>query len=221
MMFTDNKYRKTYCRIVDKAKSSGRKRTDDVYYENHHIVPKSMGGTNGKGNKVLLTAKEHFVCHWLLTKFTDGDDRQKMNAAFSRMTTPKGKRPIWSGLEYAAAKRANSSALSFFNTGRPVPNAQREKIASSLRGKPHTEERKAALRAAWVRRKAEGRIISEEGKARISEFHKNRVRSAESSKKISESLKGNTNCLGRVHSEETKRKMSESRRRVLAEKRMS
>ncbi len=37
-------------------------------YENHHIIPKCVGGTNDKDNLVLLTTREHFVIHKLLVK---------------------------------------------------------------------------------------------------------------------------------------------------------
>lgn len=39
---------------------------DSVYYEDHHIVMKSMGGTNNRNNRVKLTLREHFIAHWLL-----------------------------------------------------------------------------------------------------------------------------------------------------------
>jgi len=42
------------------------------YFEGHHIIPKWMGGTGNSSrpknnpNIVLLTAREHFLAHWLL-----------------------------------------------------------------------------------------------------------------------------------------------------------
>lgn len=38
------------------------------YTECHHILPKSLGGTDDKSNLVNLLAREHFICHLLLTK---------------------------------------------------------------------------------------------------------------------------------------------------------
>lgn len=73
--FTKNKYYNAYFRIIDFYKSAP---IIDGYYEKHHIIPKCMGGTNKKSNIVLLTAKAHFVCHHLLTKFTTGNDYYKM-----------------------------------------------------------------------------------------------------------------------------------------------
>jgi len=38
------------------------------YTEIHHILPKSMGGTDIKSNLVILTGREHFIAHQLLVK---------------------------------------------------------------------------------------------------------------------------------------------------------
>ena len=39
-----------------------------VYTEKHHIIPRSLGGSNDKNNLIDLLAREHFICHLLLTK---------------------------------------------------------------------------------------------------------------------------------------------------------
>lgn len=46
--------------------------------ERHHVLPRSLGGTNKKTNITRLTAREHFICHLLLTKFTTGEAKKKM-----------------------------------------------------------------------------------------------------------------------------------------------
>ena len=63
---------KIYNKILNKAKFENRiklRKTNPnyVYYENHHILPKCLGGKNEKENMQLLTAREHFICHMLLT----------------------------------------------------------------------------------------------------------------------------------------------------------
>lgn len=58
-------YQRIYNDIVESAKNRSNA---EGYYEKHHIVPKCMGGTNQKDNIVLLTAKEHFICHKLLVR---------------------------------------------------------------------------------------------------------------------------------------------------------
>ena len=46
-----------------------------------------MAGSNNENNLVLLTAREHFICHWLLVKrYEKGSvERNKMLFAFHRM----------------------------------------------------------------------------------------------------------------------------------------
>ena len=82
MVFIENKYTRIYYTIIEKAKS----RNVSDYTENHHIIPKSLGGTNNKDNLVKLTAREHFVCHLLLTKMTIGESRNKMISAVFYLT---------------------------------------------------------------------------------------------------------------------------------------
>ena len=59
-------YRKHYDLLMDKARLSRRAKGLGEYYERHHIIPKSEGGTDDDDNLVLLTAREHFVAHFLL-----------------------------------------------------------------------------------------------------------------------------------------------------------
>ena len=80
-MFKDNKYTKRYSLITVTAKL----RETPGYTEKHHIIPQSLGGTNNKENLVYLTAREHFICHWLLVKMVEGDARGKMLYALQGM----------------------------------------------------------------------------------------------------------------------------------------
>lgn len=84
-MFNNTKYTSTYFKIIEKAKSQERNKSNG-YYELHHIHPKSLGGNDSSDNIVLLTAKEHFTVHHLLTKMTKTkNDNIKMIHAFWRM----------------------------------------------------------------------------------------------------------------------------------------
>ena len=57
------------------------------YVEKHHIVPKSLGGSNDASNLVKLTAREHFIAHLLLSKMYPEGSAQwvKMQKALIRM----------------------------------------------------------------------------------------------------------------------------------------
>ena len=36
--------------------------------ERHHVIPKSMGGSNDPDNIVALPVRAHFLAHWMLWK---------------------------------------------------------------------------------------------------------------------------------------------------------
>lgn len=67
-------YKHIYMLIISRAKSEEklglRKKGNGEYYEAHHTLPKSLFPNWNKrsSNIVLLTAREHFFCHQLLTK---------------------------------------------------------------------------------------------------------------------------------------------------------
>lgn len=79
--FINNKYSKWYFSIIERSKT----RTVVGYSENHHIIPKSLGGDNSKANLARLTAREHYICHRLLVKMLSGEEKHKMIYAIRRM----------------------------------------------------------------------------------------------------------------------------------------
>ena len=67
-----------YKNLYDTICNNAKNRILTTYTEEHHILPRSLGGTDEPANLVALTAREHFICHILLTKFTRGTDKSKM-----------------------------------------------------------------------------------------------------------------------------------------------
>lgn len=63
-------YRNIYIQLIKKAKLENRKKHEGIYYEKHHIFPKSKFPqyVKNKHNLVLLTSKEHFIAHLLCYK---------------------------------------------------------------------------------------------------------------------------------------------------------
>ena len=60
-------YLKIYCKLVKFAENRNwKKNYDGLYLEGHHIFPISIYGKNDR--IVYLTAREHFLAHWLLYK---------------------------------------------------------------------------------------------------------------------------------------------------------
>jgi hypothetical protein len=86
-------YEKIYYAIINKAlrkeRTGQRWKCDGNYYEKHHIKPRSLNGSDENNNLVLLTAKEHYLCHWLLVKSYKKDtiERKKMLKAWFMMAS--------------------------------------------------------------------------------------------------------------------------------------
>jgi len=68
MIFIDNKYTRWYYNIINRAIARNHIRQQKDGYQTHHIIPKCIGGTDDATNLVVLTYKEHRVCHCLLIK---------------------------------------------------------------------------------------------------------------------------------------------------------
>jgi hypothetical protein len=80
-----------YFRIIRNVIKENRKKVKKVYYEAHHVVPKSF---NKKSKLVLLTPEEHYKCHKILAiEFKNHSIYgKKMLWAFHRMTYSKNKK---------------------------------------------------------------------------------------------------------------------------------
>jgi hypothetical protein len=94
-------HQKIYESIVENARKQNRTRNDNVYYEDHHIIPRCLGGSDDPHNKVLLTAKEHFVCHKLLTYIYKGN--YKIYHAFHLMAFMNKRKYELTSRDYAYA----------------------------------------------------------------------------------------------------------------------
>jgi hypothetical protein len=170
-----NKYSKTYFAITTNAKQ----RITEGYTELHHIMPQSMGGSNDKENLVELTAREHFICHWLLIKMTEGDDRSKMLYALKGMKAENKYQHRYqtkiTARVYETYRIEHAENHSKTMKGRPASN----------KGRPMPEEQKQLLREKAKANHANGKVYSEESqKKRLSKM------------------------IGYKHSEETKQKQS-------------
>jgi len=77
-LIPETKYSKLYINIILKAQNENRvklkkEKIGYLYFENHHILPKSIfpefkNLKEYSWNSVLLTAKEHYICHMLIWK---------------------------------------------------------------------------------------------------------------------------------------------------------
>lgn len=134
-------YLKTYIAIIKKARREDRCKGGSTYYERHHIKPKALYPkfTECKWNTVLLTAREHYICHWLLAKIYG----KGMWHAFWAMNQQIGKRNRYkSSIGYALCKAEyskhmksdlNPQKLNPHNKGKAKDLSHRARISETLK----------------------------------------------------------------------------------------
>lgn len=129
-MFLPNKYTKLYWKIINDSN------TFSGYTEVHHKIPKSLGGSNDQSNLIRLSARKHFLCHYLLTKMFLPNTREwyKMVRAFMFMSSnpSEASRYINSRL-YESKRSAFSFTQSKLQSGEN--NSQFKKIWVSYNSK--------------------------------------------------------------------------------------
>jgi len=105
-IYIQNKYTNWYYNIINVAKA---REVTGKYMEEHHIIPRSLGGSDDKENLVLLTAREHYVVHHLLTKMLNGNPKYKMYVAYWCMSNYKDIRVTHR--QYEKARRLQKEAI--------------------------------------------------------------------------------------------------------------
>lgn len=177
-----------YYRWYDDLMKRARGRQLDDYCERHHIQPRALGGNNDKSNIVKLTYREHFLAHWLLTKFTEGECRLKMQFALAQMTNAVGQRII-SGWQYEIAKRARHDSLSA-----SWDEERRINHSAKTTGRKNSQKAIANIKASRTKDVRARISLALTGRKRpeFSEKMKGRKHTLEFCAKISATLKGYT-----------------------------
>jgi hypothetical protein len=137
-----NKYTRWYNSIIENA----RARTLICYKESHHILPRSLGGTDDKDNLVDLTAREHFICHWLLVKMYTGQAQHKMIYALNGMKrngkdNERYETAITSRvyeklkIEFGRVHSETMKGRKAHNKGKPMSDEQKKKLSIQMTGR--------------------------------------------------------------------------------------
>jgi hypothetical protein len=192
-------------KIVFNAQAERRKKFQGVYYEKHHIIPRSLGGSNKKENLVLLTAKEHFICHLLLTKMCiNTNDTKLMVLSFFMMRTisPQQERVKITSSLFQNLKIEYAAIQSELGKKRTFSQKRNNKISQALKGHYTSEETKQKIsqnhhNVSGTNNPMYGKNHTEESK------YKMRIKAQERNKTIQNPM------LGRNHTEETKKIISE------------
>ena len=196
-----NKYKQWYTNITDRAKN----RHLDSYTESHHIVPRSLGGGDDMDNLVNLTAREHFICHWILVKMTTGQERHKMLNALRMMRAEKEGQQRYNtkitARVYESIKQEYAELQSKTFKGK----------GNGMFGKHHTQEAKDKIRQKNLGKKLTPEQVEKLKKAMtgkkkppITEEHRAKLSAAGSGK--------NNANYGKTASEETRKKIGDKLR---------
>lgn len=161
-------YRNIHDSIINYRKQNILTKENCEYFENHHIIPKSLGGRRNKENMVALTAREHYVVHELLVRIykLSGDIQayHKMLLAWNRLAHDRRTGRFVNSRLYEELRRQNSKRAKEYKPTKETIEKQRQKII--------------------------GRKLSEETKRKISLSEKGVPKSLESRKNYSKASKG-------------------------------
>jgi len=210
-------YFKIYQNLVIKAQS---RNSLSGYVEIHHIIPRSMGGSDIDSNLVKMTAREHFVAHLLLAKMYGGP----MLTALWYMTN-KSKGSLGSRT-YSWLKEENAERMSIILSGKTKSPEHLAKISESLKVSERAREQREANHEAmrgksnshkgqqqnpeWIEKrvsKLKGQSRSDETKEKMGAW----IRTTETKDKIRKSRIGKSSGMkGKRHDSETLQKMSDA-----------
>jgi len=138
-------YKRHYDLLI--LKSQNRKIADVI--EKHHILPKSLGGSDTKENIAYLTPKEHYVAHHLLWKI---HRNREMHFAFWLLATKcsnrkeKGSYNV-NSRTYQLLREQHSKEVSKIHTGKVRSDETKNKKSESAKKRPmptniHSDEAK-------------------------------------------------------------------------------
>lgn len=159
-----------YQAVYDRFILDRQSKSDPVgYSEKHHIIPRSMGGSNRKSNLVRLSPSDHLFAHKLLAKI---HNTRGMWFAFLTMCTKGGQSArgiVASRREYERARFAYAESLKTDHPmrGRKLTEEHKRKVSENsprlsgpdhpMFGKKHRESTRKKMSDAIAKR---GGIIS-------------------------------------------------------------
>ncbi|MEZ4051436.1 HNH endonuclease signature motif containing protein [Enterobacter rongchengensis] len=171
-------YENIYNQLIERAKT----RTLECYKERHHIVPRCQGGTDDKDNLVDLTAREHFIAHWLLSKMYP--NHSGLQLAFAAMTSFKGhthQRYQCSSVVYEIARLKASKAISNMlvgnknRVGRSHSAESKAKLSKALKGRTYSTETINKIKTTMMGRKLPQSTIDKMKATKLLRYGPNKV----------------------------------------------
>lgn len=99
-----------YQRCYDELMTRARNRVLLGYQEQHHVIPRCMGGTDEGSNLVSLTPEEHYVAHQLLVKMHP--ENRPLVSALLMMSVSSKKNKVRNNKVYGWVRRKFSASVS-------------------------------------------------------------------------------------------------------------
>lgn len=191
-----------YQKIYDDICKRGQERIlpEGTYVEKHHIVPKCLGGGNEKSNITPLTAREHFLVHYILTRIYPNNSKI-WNACFKMCHSGNGQKRFIPNSRLYEFIKIELNKLTKGKTyeelyGIEKAKELKEKISKKLVGKIVSEETKQRM------------CIAQQGIDRLGK----KIHSEEQKEKWSRERSGEGSFFfGKKLSPESIRKRTESR----------
>lgn len=191
-------YQKIYNNIIENTKNKNRSKKDGNYYEKHHIVPKCLGGSNDINNLILLTAREHFLCHMLLCRIYPDNGKIGYSAFAMAIKCNQSDKRTYniSSRQFEEIKKL----MKHNDETKKKISDHNKKYYSNLENRPFGDKNPNYRKDTWNKGKKGLYKHSEETLKKLSEAHKG--------KQTGE----NNGMYGKKHSEETRLKMSIDRK---------
>ena len=221
-----NKYQKWYNSLIER----GKLRPKAPGLESHHILPSCLSGPDTLENKTNLTTREHFICHWLLTKiYTTGKERylilnalqgmRRENKHQQRYHTKITSRVYanlkeeWSKLSSERMKGENNPMY-----GIPRTKEMNNAVSEANKGRKQTAGEKERQIAAQKGKKRKS--FSEEWKENLAKSHKSKQEGFNGAHSDSTKQLMRQKAIGRKQSAETIAKKANAIRGSKREKKL-
>ena len=175
-------YTKHYNTLIIKASS----RILTSYCEEHHILPRCMGGSDESDNLVRLTASEHFIAHLLLSKMYPKIHGLHI-AAFLMSNMKKYNNKDYSRLreQYSKIRSEQMQGPRNHMFGKTHTDESRNRISKNNLGKTRSDLHKHAISKAQT-----GKEMSPTTRQKIRDANIGKIVSVEARIKLSNALKG-------------------------------
>jgi hypothetical protein len=202
-----------------------------VGHELHHILPKSLGGADDTSNLIYITTREHFICHWLLTKiYPTGEEHWKMLNALRMMRAENPNQTRYNtkitSRVYAKLKEEYSVLQSnrYKGSGNGMYGKNQSIEAKQKIGKANSGDRNGAKQTLARKKITESKLgktrdlFNSEWKENLSQNHKSKKPGFDGTLSESTKQKMREKATGRTQTEETIKKKADAVRGLKREK---